>query len=128
MKSKIIRCALLLLCCWGCEDLIEKNLTKQHVRVIAPVDNTKTLPGKVTFLWQPTEGATAYHLTIVSPDFEQATQVICDTVIGTTKYTIGLNPGNYQWRVLPRNSAYTGISLPYHLNVVLPEQELEPAP
>lgn len=115
--------SLLLLICVAC-DILEEDISKDRVRIIAPTDKALTEAGLVQFRWQGVEYATGYEFTLVSPAFEDADRLIADTVIyaDTLARSYGFNatlqPGRYQWRVTAFNSGYNSLSEINTLNVV----------
>ncbi|MFL5763634.1 MAG: hypothetical protein ACJ77K_06800 [Bacteroidia bacterium] len=90
---------------WGCRDLIEKNLSKEHVFIVAPANNTVSAFYSQQFIWEEVEGADHYQLQIVKPDFASIQQYVLDTSIVTTKFSYTLLPGTYQWRVKALNGS-----------------------
>ncbi|MCD8172861.1 MAG: hypothetical protein LUD76_05285 [Alistipes sp.] len=109
--KKTAALALLLLSALGCRDLFEKDIQERQVEVISPVDNATAVEGEITFLWKEIESALEYHITIVSPGFGNSSMVVADTVIHDSlpvsyRYRQYLGPGEYQWNIRARNSAY----------------------
>lgn len=96
----------------SCDDFLEKNISGAKVGVIAPVDNATVTSGKVTFSWREVDGVTSYRITIVTPNFESAAQVIADTIVlrdslpRPFNIKTELTAGNYQWSIQGFNSAY----------------------
>jgi hypothetical protein len=90
-----------------CEELLlEDDITQEIVEVIAPTDNSVLTITTVNFSWEPIEFADKYHLQIAVPSFQNALQVVEDTLITQTNFTKSLVPENYEWRVKALNSAY----------------------
>lgn len=119
---------LLLVACAAC-DILEEDISKDRVRIIAPADKARAESGSVQFRWQGVEYATGYEFTLVSPAFETADRLVADTVIyaDTLARSYGfeatLRAGRYQWRVRAFNSAYNSVSEINTLNVVNGEAE-----
>lgn len=96
----------------SCDDFLEKNISGAKVGVIAPVDNATVAAGIVTFSWREIDGATSYRITIVTPNFESAAQVVSDTIVLRDSLPRPFNiktelaAGNYQWSIQGINSAY----------------------
>ena len=112
---------LLLLACGAC-DILEEDISKDPVRVIAPTDTVK-------FRWQGVEYATGYEFTLVSPSFEYADRLVADTVIYADSlsrsygFDATLCAGRYQWRVTAFNSGYNAVGEINTLTVVNREEE-----
>ena len=111
MKNKFVYIMFLMLFT-SCDDIFEKDIKDHIVEVVTPKNNMITRSGKVSFLWNPLQGSRGYRLTIVSPSFHNASQLIADTIMlndsisEKIKYTQILEEGNYQWNIRGINSAY----------------------
>ena len=119
---------LLLLACGAC-DILEEDISKDPVRVIAPTDKACTGAGTVKFRWHGVEYATGYEFTLVSPSFEYADRLVADTVIYADSlsrsygFDATLCAGRYQWRVTAFNSGYNAVGEINTLTVVNREEE-----
>lgn len=89
----------------SCEQIIEENLEKERMVVLAPIDSL-TATSTVTFLWDEMDGADNYHLQIVSPTFDSLLVLLQDTLIAGNRFVTTLSRGSYQWRIRGGNSAY----------------------
>ena len=106
--------AFILLNAFGCDDIIAvDDVSNQNLDVLAPADNALLISGDLNFSWYPINETTSYHVQIVTPDFENAQQMVLDSLTQKTNVTINLNPGIYEWRVRAENSEYLG---PYTKN------------
>ena len=123
MKYLFLLCLLFLGC--RCQDTFERDISRETVSIIAPSDGAQTTTGRITFLWEEVDGADRYRLTVVTPSFVGASQVITDTLIAGCEFQTGLAPGHYQWSLTPCNFAYTGRSVTYTLHVAEQESETE---
>ena len=95
---------------FSCEEiLLEDDISKQEVRLIAPVDEAQFFSTGITFTWDPIDNGTQYRIQIAKPNFANAMQIIADNVIDTTSFTTQLNLGDYEWRVQAVNSGYSTI-------------------
>jgi hypothetical protein len=88
----------------SCKDIIEENLSKSMITIVAPANNVSSSVATQFFKWEEVEGAETYQLQIVKPDFDSITQFILDTTIKTTQYSYVLQSGVYQWRVRAKNN------------------------
>lgn len=96
-------------------DIIEPNLSKETIKLLAPADNYSTSTITQLFWWDTVQGANKYNLQIVSPSFSAIQKIVLDTNIKKNNFSFTLIPGNYQWRVRAFNSssstAYSVFSL-----------------
>ncbi|MFA6924757.1 MAG: hypothetical protein WC223_10960 [Bacteroidales bacterium] len=88
----------------SCEDIIEPNLAKKSITLIAPSNNTSTSNTGQTFMWEKVKGAEQYNLQIATPTFAQVNKFVLDTNVTGTKCNYNLTPGAYQWRVKAFNN------------------------
>jgi hypothetical protein len=105
--SKISTITVIVLCLYGCTDIIEPNISREKVKLLAPVDSLVTLYSTQTFWWEPVKNANLYSLQIVSPTFDYIERLIIDTVVEANQFSISLFPGQYQWQVKAYNYSYT---------------------
>jgi hypothetical protein len=105
MKKQMLFIILSALALAGCRDLIETDLSKEHVFIVAPANNTTSSAYTQQFIWDEVEGADHYQLQLVKPDFSSIQQYVLDTNVRTTKFTYTLQPGTYQWRVRAVNGS-----------------------
>jgi hypothetical protein len=92
----------------SCSDIIETDIRKSTVNILAPSQGAVTPILRQTFAWAAVTGAEKYHLQCVFNSFDSATVFVFDTTITNTKYSYTLTPGKYQWRVQAVNNGYTG--------------------
>lgn len=105
---------MVLLVVWSCEDILEvPDISNQTVPILAPVEGSVLNINAVGFNWQTIADATTYRVQIATPNFENTTQILLDSII--TEDTLGrvntridqnLLNGNYTWRVKALNSDY----------------------
>lgn len=108
MKRLLLFLGLIIILFCGCEELTEKDLSGNQVRIIAPVDSLTTTVHVNTFAWEEIKGATGYRFQIVAPRFDSATIFVTDSVSSRTNLTYTLPSGHYQWRIKPLNSGSSG--------------------
>ncbi len=99
---------ILLLCCLiGCEEIIyEDDISVNSVLILAPTNGVSLVKGDVTFSWQTVNGATDYELQVATPTFQNASQIVLDTIITDVSFTQLLEANTYEWRIKALNSAY----------------------
>lgn len=104
---KNLKYLVLLLIVISCDDVVEvENISNKTVTILAPTNNTVLSITDINFSWNVVEDAELYRLQIATPTFEEATQIILDTVITATNFTKTLDLGNYEWRIRAENSDY----------------------
>lgn len=102
---------LLLLTLSGCSDIFLEDLSDKKVTILAPIDSLHTTQQTVTFWWEPLEGASSYHLQIVSPSFDTLLQFVTDTFITGDRFISQLNSNKrYEWRIIAVNDGSTSLS------------------
>lgn len=107
----------------SCEEiLMEDDISKETVVLLAPADNAQFFSTSVTLTWDSVQYATKYRLQIAKPNFANATEIVLDTEITTTSFTQQLNIGDYEWRVKAINSAYETSYVARRLTVVSNDQ------
>lgn len=125
MKLKFLF-ATLLLAAWGCE-ILEEDISKERVRIVAPADRITVTAGEVDFRWQGVAYATGYELTVVTPSFTAAERIVIDTVIRADSLDrrfgcrLTLDQGEYEWSVMGFNGGYTTHTEVRSLTVVAAE-------
>lgn len=99
---------LLFLTLFSCEEIImEKDISKSEVVLVAPSNNAQFYSTGVTFTWDTVAGATEYQLQVATPNFATPLQIVLDTTIEENSFTQQLPIGNYEWRVRAINSGYS---------------------
>lgn len=89
----------------GCEDFIEKDISKKNLTILAPADGLRTNSLAITFWWEDLDGAEEYKLQLVSPSFASTQQLLLDTVVAINRFDFQLsNPGIFQWRIKAMNN------------------------
>lgn len=94
---------------FSCQDVLESDLSKENIIVIAPSDSARSEDDEAqTFKWDELRDddeidLTGYNLQIVTPSFDAAERLILDSTITGSNYTISLEAGTYQWRVRGEN-------------------------
>lgn len=89
----------------SCSDVIESDLGKSAVTILAPANNAINPNYVQTFWWEYVEGASSYQLQIVKPSFDSVLILVVDTTIQSNKFSMSLLPGNYQWRIKAKNGS-----------------------
>ncbi len=82
----------------------ELNLSTAEVILMSPQDSALFDAGQVVFRWEEVDGASTYEIMILSPDFENPTELIVNDTQAELIYQVELDSGNYQWGVRAINS------------------------
>lgn len=98
----------------ACEDILEvPDISSQTVNLLAPTNGTVLTNNTVNLNWEDVEEARGYAVQVATPDFQNAAQILMDSVIEMD--TLGYLPtqlqqnllnGNYEWRVKAFNSGF----------------------
>lgn len=102
----------------NCEDILEvPDISEQSVTLLAPSDGTVLEVNEVNLNWKAIEEAEGYKIQVATPAFENASQVVLDSIIEidslgyvSTQISKSLANGFYEWRVKAFNS---GFETPY---------------
>ena len=91
----------------SCDDIIEVvDISNETISILAPTNNAVIDTTKVTFSWQTLEDAEKYHIQVATPSFENAIQMVLDTLVSKSNHTEILEPKAYEWRIRGENSDY----------------------
>tara|TARA_R110002096_G_scaffold421590_1_gene627443 strand:+ start:3249 stop:3569 length:321 start_codon:yes stop_codon:yes gene_type:complete len=92
----------------SCDDIIEvEDISDKEVIVLAPSNQVILNTTDVIFTWEALEDAETYHLQIATPTFENAQQIVHDSMLVGTRFSTTLDFKGYEWRVRAENSGYT---------------------
>lgn len=95
---------LCLFVAFSCDDLIVEDLADKDIVLVSPVDSTETEQTNITFLWEELEGVDSYLLQVAEPSFENATNIVLDTLLDVNSFSFDFSPGEYEWRLRGENS------------------------
>ncbi|NER16787.1 hypothetical protein [Spongiivirga citrea] len=100
----VIGCLLLVV---GCKDILNvEDISEAQVNLIAPINGTSLGIDNINFSWEGVEFAEGYRLQLITPNFEAPLQLVQDTLVNGTNFTLALPPGEYSWKVRAENSAF----------------------
>ncbi len=103
---KKIAILIVLIVTVSCEAIFVDDISDDVVVIIAPSNNTNLDAGDILFTWSAVTDATNYKLQIAVPGFENASQILVDSLTTETSVSVDLTAGEYQWRVKAMNSDY----------------------
>jgi hypothetical protein len=104
LKHGLIFCLFTFLFCF-CTDVIDPDIAEEELELLAPTNGLNTILATHTFWWSEVESAEEYILQIVTPNFKFAERLVLDTSLTENKFTYGLVPGTYEWRVQAANTS-----------------------
>jgi len=96
---------------FGCEEVfIEKDLSEEEIQIIAPTEGATVENTTTTFSWEAVDQATSYQIQVAQPNFENAAQILVDSSVTGTSFSLAILKNDYEWRVNAQNS---GSATPY---------------
>jgi hypothetical protein len=122
IKLSLFVLTLLALChfFYSCQDIIERDLSKQWVYGVAPQDRSYSAQLTQTFKWKEVKGADSYNLQIfetTDTTYLNIKEFVADTNVRATQYTYSLKPGSYKWLIYAQNSgSKSGLSI-FHFTI-----------
>lgn len=97
----------------SCEAIFEEDISEEEIILLAPSNNSTVANGSIRFDWEILADSLEYRIQIATPNFENASQIILDSITTETSVLKDLIVGEYQWRVNASNTNYT---TPYSTN------------
>lgn len=106
MKRKVLLLSALLSFI-ACDDIVEvEDISEAVVTLLAPSNDATLNITTLTFSWQNLEEAESYQIQIATPSFNEALQIVTDSIITSTSFSTTLDANVYEWRVRGENSGY----------------------
>lgn len=107
INSILVSMTVLTLVLSGCDEIIEPNISKEVVGLVAPAAGDTSRSTVQTFRWNALRGTRSYRISVAFPSFEKPSRIYVDSITPATRLTVTLDAGkNYQWRVLGLNNGY----------------------
>lgn len=109
---KLIAVLFGIIAVYSCEDIISvPDITEDSIVLLAPADDAVLDNVEVTFTWEETDFVDQYQIQVASPTFDEASQIVLDTIVGDSLATLrsvtrSFLPDTYQWRVRGLNSNF----------------------
>lgn len=95
----------------SCETIIAEDISAITPVLILPASADTVEFNPVHFKWAEIEGATNFHLQVVSPSFSQIDQYLLDTLVTGTDFFFDLDSNEYELMLTADNGAYTSETL-----------------
>jgi hypothetical protein len=91
----------------SCEEIaLSEDISEESITVLAPLDGAEVNSIEVNFNWESLDGAASYKLQVAEPNFEEANQIVLDTITSNISFSLNLTEGIYQWRIRGMNNSY----------------------
>ncbi|MCR9171958.1 MAG: hypothetical protein NXI10_05675 [bacterium] len=113
----LIACSSLLT---GCEKIIAEDITGQVPVLILPASGSILTENQVQFKWEEMEGASKYHLMVVTPSFANPQEYTLDTIVSGTEFSATLDSNSYELKLVALNGGYRSDTLgpiPFEVNL-----------
>jgi len=94
----------------SCEKIVAEDISGDLPIVILPTTNDTVQINPVHFKWEEMEGATRYHLQVVSPSFTSINQYTIDSIIIGTNFFISLDSNEYEMKLTALNAGYESLT------------------
>jgi hypothetical protein len=91
----------------SCETIIAEDISAITPVLILPASADTVEFNPIHFKWQEIEGATNYHLQVVSPSFSLISEYLLDTVVTGSDFFFDLDSNEYELMLTANNGAYT---------------------
>ncbi|MCF8414632.1 MAG: hypothetical protein K9G40_00205 [Crocinitomicaceae bacterium] len=99
----------------SCKEIIAEDITNRTPELIVPTISDTVMSNPVQFKWEAMDGATKYHLQVVSPSFSTISDYVIDTIIYTTNFSFPLDSNEFELKLTALNGGYTSKTLgPIH--------------
>jgi hypothetical protein len=95
----------------SCKEIIAPNISNNTPILILPQVEDTILSNPVHFKWEEMEGATKYHLQIVSSSFSDITDYVLDTIIIGTEISLSLDSAQFELKLTGLNAGYQSKSI-----------------
>ena len=90
----------------SCEKIVAEDITAETPVLILPAANDTVNQSSVHFKWEELEGASKYHLEVVSPSFAAISEFVLDSVVTGTDFYFDLDSNEYEIRLTAQNGGY----------------------
>ncbi|NVK64010.1 MAG: hypothetical protein HWE22_05455 [Flavobacteriales bacterium] len=90
----------------SCDKVVAEDITEDTPVLILPSVNDTVNQNPVHFKWEELEGASKYHLEVVSPSFTSISSYPLDTIVTGTDFFYDLDSNEYELRLTALNGGY----------------------
>lgn len=90
----------------GCEDILEKDISREKIILVAPSDSIESTDTLQKFAWEHIGPVADYQLQVVTPSFTRIETLVADTITPYNLVELSVKPGRqYQWRLRALNGS-----------------------
>lgn len=82
------------------------DISDMEISILAPESLDTLNSGVLQLLWQLVDGASEYHVQLVSPSFSGIERQWADTLVSSNTLSLNLDAGAYEFRVSGANAEY----------------------
>jgi hypothetical protein len=107
----LLAIAVSLLTFSSCKDIVAEDISNRIPELIIPTLNDTVMQNPVMFKWEEMEGATKYHLQVVSPSFSTISDYVLDTIVSGTTFSFPLDSNQFELKLTAMNGGYTSQTL-----------------
>lgn len=90
----------------SCEKIVAEDITTETPVLILPTSNDTVEVNPVHFKWEAMEGASKYHLEVVSPSFGSISEFSLDSIVTGTDFYFSLDSNEYELKLTALNGGY----------------------
>lgn len=109
--ARLIGVLFLIFGMQSCKEIIATDISETVPVLILPQVNDTMQDNPVHFKWEEVEGATKYHLEVVSPSFDNIQEYTIDSLVTGTSIFISLDSNEYELRLTAVNEGYRSHTL-----------------
>lgn len=95
----------------SCDKIVAEDITGKMPVLIIPTSGAQIDQNPVHFKWEEMEGASKYHLMVVSPTFASPQSYLLDTLISDTEFFYSLDSNSYELKLVGVNGGYRSDTL-----------------
>lgn len=95
----------------SCKEIIAEDITNRIPVLILPAVSDTVMQNPVQFKWEAMEGATKYHLQVVSPSFSTISDYVLDTIITGTTFSFPMDSAVFELKLTAMNGGYSSQTL-----------------
>jgi hypothetical protein len=95
----------------SCDKIVAEDITGKIPVLIIPTSGAQVDQNPVHFKWEEMEGASKYHLMVVSPSFASPQSYLLDTLITGTEFFYSLDSNFYELKLVGVNGGYRSDTL-----------------
>lgn len=95
----------------GCEKIVAEDISNKMPVLLTPASGSTVSTNPVHFKWEEMDGASKYHLMVVSPSFSNIQTYALDTLVTGTDFYYSLDSNQYELKLVGVNGGYRSDTL-----------------